>query len=456
MRRGRARARAGRFFRAAPAVAGRAGRPGGGCPPEGAQDDDGGRRYDGGRKPGGVGAGVYGARELGDQASQDGGHAHAQVAGGKERGHDGGAVPGLGEPVELGQAAAEDEPDGDAAGDGACQEQPQRLGVQRRFQGGEADQQQWQPGAHAAAGWQPRGGRLADCCCDEDQAGCRPDEGEVVHTEDAVQESGHQAAEEPQGAERGEPAQARPQHDGPHARRGGEAGTDLDHPVGVADRLGDGRDRGERERAQAQVGPEHAARRHGHVLGEDAGGQRPGAESGHVAPGCGNRGSAAITARLELGQGSRRGPGDKSCCQAAHDAGRDVMREYSEEFLGNPEHDGDGDPIDYDNQEPFRSLNAARREGRIKVHYLGTGLDALNFVGDALTVAVFDAETFDDIFRDMVDINEEGAIAKDGKTLENYVFDDATIERLLATEAIAPSGAACLTLACQHRVAVLP
>lgn len=133
-----------------------------------------------------------------------------------------------------------------------------------------------------------------------------------------------------------------------------------------------------------------------------------------------------------------------------------MMREYSEEFLGNPEHDGDGDPIDYENQEPFRSLNAARREGRIKVHYLGTGLDALNFVGDALTVAVFDAETFDDIFRDMVETNEEGTIARDGKTLEHHVFDNATIECLLATEAIAPSGAACLTLACQYRAALLP
>jgi hypothetical protein len=127
-----------------------------------------------------------------------------------------------------------------------------------------------------------------------------------------------------------------------------------------------------------------------------------------------------------------------------------MMREYSEEFLGNPEHDGDGDPIDYENQEPFRSLNTARREGRIKVHYLGTGLDALNFVGDALTVAVFDAETFDDIFRDMVEVNEEGTIARDGKTLENYIFEGTTIERLLATEAIAPSGAACLALALRN------
>jgi hypothetical protein len=33
-------------------------------------------------------------------------------------------------------------------------------------------------------------------------------------------------------------------------------------------------------------------------------------------------------------------------------------------------------------------------------------------------------------------------------------FDDATVERLLATEAITPRGAACLTLACQNRTAL--
>jgi len=42
------------------------------------------------------------------------------------------------------------------------------------------------------------------------------------------------------------------------------------------------------------------------------------------------------------------------------------------------------------------------------------------------------------------------------ETPENFVFDDATVEHLLATEAVAPSGAACLALACQNRAALLP
>ena len=88
----------------------------------------------------------------------------------------------------------------------------------------------------------------------------------------------------------------------------------------------------------------------------------------------------------------------------------------------------------------------------------GTGIPAGQgklLLGDALTVAVIDADTFDDIFRDMVEINEEGTLTKDGRTLENFLFDDATIKRLLATEAIVPSGAACLTVACKHRAEIL-
>lgn len=137
------------------------------------------------------------------------------------------------------------------------------------------------------------------------------------------------------------------------------------------------------------------------------------------------------------------------------DMWRNMMREYSEEFLGNPEHDGNGDPIDYARQEPFRSLDAARNAGKIRVQCLGAGLDALNFVGDVLTVAVFDADVFDEIFDGLVESNDEGIVTGNGPNAEQFTFDGATIDRLLNTEAMAPSGAACLTLAWQHREAIL-
>jgi hypothetical protein len=137
------------------------------------------------------------------------------------------------------------------------------------------------------------------------------------------------------------------------------------------------------------------------------------------------------------------------------DVWRNMMREYSEEFLGNPEHDGNGDPIDYAGEEPFRSLDAARNAGKIRVWCLGVGVDALNLVGDVLAVAVFDADVFDDIFDGLVDFNDEGALAANGQGPERLGFDGTIVERLLTDEALAPSGAACLYLAWQHRELVL-
>jgi len=130
------------------------------------------------------------------------------------------------------------------------------------------------------------------------------------------------------------------------------------------------------------------------------------------------------------------------------DLWRNVMREYSEELLGNPEHDGDGPPVDYA-AEPFRSLDAARRMGRIRVWFLGVALDASNLVADVLTVAVFDGDTHDAFFDGVADANDEGEIAL------AYPFDADAVDRLLATEQVAPSGAGCLRLALKHRDAVL-
>ena len=132
-----------------------------------------------------------------------------------------------------------------------------------------------------------------------------------------------------------------------------------------------------------------------------------------------------------------------------------MMREYSEEFLGNPEHDGNGDPIDYANDEPFRSLNQAYTAGKIRVFALGVGIDALNLVGDILTVAVFDADVFDAVFDGMVQVNDEGDVVSMDRDRQQFAFDDGTIRRLSTSEPMAPSGAGCLRLAWQHRSSVL-
>jgi transcriptional regulator with XRE-family HTH domain len=141
------------------------------------------------------------------------------------------------------------------------------------------------------------------------------------------------------------------------------------------------------------------------------------------------------------------------------DLWRNTLREYSEEFLGNLEHDGNAStPIDYDGVEPFRSLNKARRDGQLRAFCFGIGLDPLTLCGEILTAVVIDADVFDDVFHDLVASNNEGTIVLgDGKSGlgPGIAFTEDNINRLITTERMAPSGAACLQLAWLHRQTVL-
>lgn len=139
--------------------------------------------------------------------------------------------------------------------------------------------------------------------------------------------------------------------------------------------------------------------------------------------------------------------------EADFDLWRNVMREYSEEFLGNPEHDGGGGPIAYERTEPFVSLDQARRSGRLRIMCLGLALDALSLVCEVLTVAVIDEDVYDDIFDGLVEANAEGTVA--AKTVP---FEEHTVRRLLSGGdrfALAPAAAGCMMLAWQHRDVVL-
>jgi transcriptional regulator with XRE-family HTH domain len=131
------------------------------------------------------------------------------------------------------------------------------------------------------------------------------------------------------------------------------------------------------------------------------------------------------------------------------DLWRNIMREYSEELLGNPEHDGDGRPVQYD-AEPFASLNRYRAEGRISVYCLGLALDALTLFGEILTVAVIDADLFDSMAGDFVDYNDEGTVLN-----SRVPFTRAGVDQILNGGRLAPAGAVCIQLAWQHRDTIL-
>jgi len=135
---------------------------------------------------------------------------------------------------------------------------------------------------------------------------------------------------------------------------------------------------------------------------------------------------------------------------------RNIQREYSEEFLGNPEHDGTGQPVDYDSA-PFSDMQAAVDAGRLRTYCLGVGMDALTLAGEALTVAVWDADVYDRLFAHMVDHNDEGTVVKTGSARPTSAipFTGHMVDELCDGGRLAPAGAGLLRLAWQHRHALL-
>lgn len=145
---------------------------------------------------------------------------------------------------------------------------------------------------------------------------------------------------------------------------------------------------------------------------------------------------------------------------ADFDLWRNIMRELSEELLGNADHDGSSSiPIEYGTDEPFRSFEQARVAGDAQIWCFGVGVDALTLFGEILTVVVLEAPVFDNLFADMVRTNAEGTVVSSGPyrdVTEGIPFTAAAVRRLVDTEPLAPAAAACLDLAWRHRDTIVP
>jgi hypothetical protein len=136
---------------------------------------------------------------------------------------------------------------------------------------------------------------------------------------------------------------------------------------------------------------------------------------------------------------------------------RNIQREFSEEFLGNPEHDGNEiDPIDYEGSEPFRSFEKARKDGDFQVFVTAVVLEPLTQWVELLTVAIIEAPVFDSLFARMVEVNEEGAAVSTeaGRPTVGIPFTSEARERL-RSEPLSPIAKACIELAWQHRHTLL-
>lgn len=141
------------------------------------------------------------------------------------------------------------------------------------------------------------------------------------------------------------------------------------------------------------------------------------------------------------------------------DIWKNIIREFSEELLGAPEHDGTrSEPIDYQGWPLYRALCQARAERKATAVCLGAGLDALTLAAAILTVVVIDAEVFDELFGEAVQENSEGitVFGEDGvPSGHGLEFTERNVTRLLEREPMASPGAACLALAWRHRMALL-
>ncbi len=135
---------------------------------------------------------------------------------------------------------------------------------------------------------------------------------------------------------------------------------------------------------------------------------------------------------------------------------RCMTREFSEELLGSPEDYPTRDGVlDYARWPFARELAAACVAGTLRVRCVGLGVDPLTLATDILTVAVFDSEVFDHLFRDLVTANAEGQVVTENGSAA-IPFTAATVARFTGgAEPMQTAGAALLRLAWAHRRTLL-
>jgi len=144
--------------------------------------------------------------------------------------------------------------------------------------------------------------------------------------------------------------------------------------------------------------------------------------------------------------------------RADFDLWRNIVREYSEELLGTPEHDGTRtEPITYGNWELYQQLQGARDSGSAYAAILGMGVDALTLAATILTVVVLDDDVFGQAFGSAVRYNDEGEIVAvaGGVPMDGVPFTAESVSRMLDRVPMASPGAACLSLAWEHRSELL-
>ena len=150
-------------------------------------------------------------------------------------------------------------------------------------------------------------------------------------------------------------------------------------------------------------------------------------------------------------------PADDNPASVSHDLNlwHGIARELSEELLGASEdYASFGSPIRYHRWPFFQRLTEARQACTLRVRILGLGVDPLTMTTDLLTVAVIDANLFDEVFSNLVAINSEGRIINDTATT-GFAFTESSVHRFSTREPMQAAGAAALRLAWKHQRSLL-
>jgi hypothetical protein len=134
---------------------------------------------------------------------------------------------------------------------------------------------------------------------------------------------------------------------------------------------------------------------------------------------------------------------------ADFDLERCLVREASEELLGQPEDHGTAAAaLDYRGWPFHQRWSEARAAGTLRLWWFGIGVDPLSLSTDLLVVAIIDAPTFDDLFGGLVRRNDEGEVLA-------VPFTADEVLRYSAVEPMQAAGAALLRLAWLHRGVLL-
>ena len=137
------------------------------------------------------------------------------------------------------------------------------------------------------------------------------------------------------------------------------------------------------------------------------------------------------------------------------DLWKNIVREYSEELLGEPEHDGSsGQPLDYECWSFYRAMQRARESGQLRPYTLGVVLHALSLNVAIMTAVVIDDVVFDNLFRELASVNAEGQVVTslgDDQSVHGLPFTEATVRQFLDREPLGGTSAACLASAWRHR-----